>query len=65
MEEKGFDKTKFIKIRSSHRVNVDKIICYNNNHEVEVMAMSENGEAEIKKLSVTEDFRKNVSRFKV
>jgi DNA-binding LytR/AlgR family response regulator len=64
IEEKGFDKTKFIKIRGSHRVNVDKILRYNNNHEIEVEAMNEKGKLELKKLPVSEDFRKDVSRFK-
>lgn len=64
IEEKGFDKTQFIKIRSSHRVNADKIICYNNNHEIEVEAMTEKGKIEKKKLPVSEDFRKDISRFK-
>jgi len=64
IEEKGFDKTQFIKIRSSHRVNADKIIRYNNNHEIEVEAMNEKTKLEIMKLKVSEDFRKDVSRFK-
>ncbi len=64
IEEKGFDKSQFIKIRSSHRVNADKIIRYNSNHEIEVEAMNEKGKLEIMKLPVSEDFRKDVSRFK-
>lgn len=64
IEEKGFDKTQFIKIRSSHRVNADKIIRYNNNHEIEVEVFKAVGKLEPKKLPVSEDFRKDVSRFK-
>jgi len=64
IEEKGFDTTQFIKIRSSHRINADKIIRYNNNHEIEVEAINEKGQLEMKKLPVSDDFRKFVSRFK-
>lgn len=64
IEEKGFDKTQFIKIRSSHRVNADKIIRYTNKHEIEVEIVNEKGMLEIKKLPVSEDFRKDVNRFK-
>jgi len=63
IEDKGFDKTQFIKIRSSHRVNVDKILCYNINHEIEVEVYKE-GKLKVKKLPVSEDFRKDVSRLK-
>jgi DNA-binding LytR/AlgR family response regulator len=65
MEDKGFDKTQFIQIRSSHRVNADKIIRYNNStHEIEVEVFKSIGKTEIKKLPVSENFRKDVSRFK-
>lgn len=65
MEEKGFDRTQFIQIRSSHRVNIDKILKYNNyTHEIEVEVFNSNGKPEIKKLPVSENFRKDVSRFK-
>ncbi len=65
MEEKGFDKTQFIQIRSSHRVNADKILRYNNStHEIEVEVFKTIGKTEIKKLPVSENFRKDVSRFK-
>lgn len=64
IEEKGFDKTQFIKIRSSHRVNADKIIRYTNNHEIEVEVFKSVGKLELKKLPVSEDFRKDVSRCK-
>jgi len=64
IEEYGFSKTQFIKIRSSHRVNADKIIRYNNNHEIEVEVINEKGKLEIMNLKVSEDFRKDVSRFK-
>ena len=65
MEDKGFDKTQFIQIRSSHRVNADKIIRYNNStHEIEVEVFRSIGKTEIKKLPVSENFRKDVSRFK-
>lgn len=60
IEEKGFDAAKFIKIRGSHRVNVDKIKCYNKNHEVEVDVCDENGKIVLKQLLVSEDFRKMV-----
>jgi DNA-binding LytR/AlgR family response regulator len=65
IEDKGFDKTQFIQIRSSHRVNADKIIRYNNStHEIEVEVFKSIGKTEIKKLPVSENFRKDVSRFK-
>lgn len=64
IEEKGFDKTQFIKIRGSHRVNVDKIIRYNSNHEIEVEVCNSEGKIELIELPVSEDFRKYVSRFK-
>lgn len=65
IEEKGFDQTQFIKIRSSYRVNVDKILRYNNStHEIEVEVFKATGKTEIKKLSVSENYRKDVSRFK-
>lgn len=65
MEEKGFDKMQFIQIRSSHRVNADKILRYNNStHEIEVEVFKTIGKTEIKKLPVSENFRKDVSRFK-
>jgi len=65
MEDKGFDKTQFIQIRSSHRVNADKIIRYNNTtHEIEVEVFKSERKTEIKKLPVSENFRKDVSRFK-
>ncbi len=65
MEDKGFDKTQFIQIRSSHRVNADKILRYNNNtHEIEVEVFKAICKTEIKKLPVSENFRKDVSRFK-
>ncbi len=65
MEEKGFDKTQFIQIRSSHRVNADKILRYNNStHDIEVEVFKTIGKTEIKKLPVSENFRKDVSRFK-
>lgn len=63
MEDKGFDKTQFIKIRSSYRVNADKILRYNSNHEIEVEVFKTR-KLEVKKLPVSEDFRKDVSRFK-
>jgi len=65
MEDKGFDKTQFIQIRSSHRVNVDKILRYNNiTHEIEVEVFESNGKTVIKNLPVSENFRKDVGRFK-
>lgn len=65
MEDKGFDKTQFIQIRSSHRVNAEKIIRYNNGtHEIEVEVFKSAGKTEIKKLPVSENFRKDVTRFK-
>jgi DNA-binding LytR/AlgR family response regulator len=65
IEDKGFDQTQFIKIRSSHRVNADKILRYNNStHEIEVEVFKSIGKTEIKKLPVSENFRKDVSRFK-
>lgn len=65
IEDKGFDKTQFIQIRSSHRVNADKILCYNNStHEIEVEVFGTTGITEIKKLPVSENFRKDVRRFK-
>lgn len=65
MEDRGFDKTQFIQIRSSHRVNADKILRYNNStHEIEVEVFKATGKTAIKKLPVSENFRKDVSRFK-
>lgn len=64
IEDKGFDKKQFIKIRSSHRVNADKILKYNRNHKIEVEAMNESGKLEYMKLSVSVNYRKDVSRFK-
>ena len=64
IEEKGFDATQFIKIKSSYRVNADKIIRYNNNHKIEVKVVSEAGNLESKELPVSENFRKYVRRFK-
>jgi len=65
IEEKGFDKTQFIAIRSSHRVNVDKILRYNNSsHEIEVEIFKSIGKTELKNLPVSENYRKDVSRFK-
>lgn len=65
IEDKGFDKTQFIQIRSSHRVNADKILRYNNStHEIEVEIFTESGKTNIRKLSVSENFRKDVSRLK-
>lgn len=65
MDELGFDKTQFIQIRSSHRVNVDKILSYNNNsHEIEVEVFNSITKTEIKRLPVSENFRKDISRFK-
>jgi len=65
MEEKGFSKNQFITIHKSFRVNADKIILYNNStHEIEVEIFKSAGKTEIKKLPVSENFRKDISRFK-
>jgi len=65
MEDKGFEKTQFIQIRGSHRVNVDKILRYNNStHEIDVEVFKAIGKSEVKKLQVSESFRKYISRFK-
>lgn len=65
IEDKGFDPTQFIRIRSSHRVNTDKILRYNNStHEIEVEVFKTAGKTEIMKLTVSENYRKDVSRFK-
>lgn len=64
MEEKGFSKNIFIQIHKSFRVNVNKIIRYTSNHEVEVEVFKSLGKTEIKKLPVSENFRNVVKRFK-
>jgi len=60
INELGLDKTKFIKIRSSHRVNAELIICYNTDHQVKVEVFNTLGKLEIKKLAVSENYRKEV-----
>ena len=65
IEDKGFDKTQFIQIRSSHRVNADKIIRYlDRSHEIEVAVYKTTGQTEIMMLPVSENFRKVVRQFK-
>jgi len=65
MEEKGLSKTQFITIHKSFRVNADKILHYNKStHEIEVEVFKSTGKTEIKKLSVSENFRNEVIRFK-
>jgi len=65
MEEKGFSKNKFITIHKSFRVNVDKILCYNKStHEIEIEVFKATGKTESKMLSVSENFRNEVTRFK-
>lgn len=59
IDEKGLDKTKFIKISSSCRVNVDKIISYNNaTHKISVWTF-ENRLIPVE-LKVSENFQKVV-----
>lgn len=64
IHEIGLEPTKFIQIKSSHRVNVDKIVKYRNTHEIEVSVFSSNGKFETKLLPVSENYRKAVSSFK-
>jgi DNA-binding LytR/AlgR family response regulator len=64
MEEKGFSKNIFIQIHKSYRVNADKIIRYTDNHEVELAVFKSTGKTEFKKLSVSENFQKDVKRFR-
>lgn len=65
MEEKGFSKNEFITIHKSFRVNEQKIKCYNKNtHEIEVEVCNSAGKSEIKKLSVSENFRNEIFRLK-
>lgn len=65
IEEKGFDKSQFIKIKSSHRVNIDKILSYvKSSHEVEVEVFKSIGKKENKKLPVSENYQKDLRNFK-
>jgi CheY-like chemotaxis protein len=61
MHERGFPSEKFVKIRISHVINIDKMECYNNStHKVEIYAMTENKGVERVALPVSEDYRKYV-----
>lgn len=61
MQERGFPSEKFVKIRTSHVINIDKMECYNNStHKVELYAMNGNKGVERIALSVSEDYRKYV-----
>ena len=65
MEEKGFSKNKFITIHKSFRVNADKILCYNKStHEIEIKIFTATVKTESKMLSVSENYRNDVTRFK-
>lgn len=60
----GLGKPKFIQTHRSFRVNADRIIRYNDEHEVEVEVFKSVGKAEIKKIPVSENFRKDVKQFR-
>ncbi len=64
MEEKGFDKCKFIITHKSYRLNIDKCLKYNNDHIISVEVMNENGKLEIKKIPVSENYRKSILQMK-
>lgn len=63
MEEKGFDKKKFIIIHKSFRVHADRIAHYKKDtHEIEVEVFNSAGKREKKFLPVSENYR-NAVRF--
>jgi len=64
MEEKGFDKCKFIITHKSFRLNIDKYLNYNKDHTISVEVMNENGKLEIKKIPVSENYRKSILQMK-
>ena len=65
MEEKGFSKNQFITIHKSYRVNVDKILNYDTKtHEVRFQVQSPSGKTDIKTLPVSENYRKDLTKFK-
>jgi DNA-binding LytR/AlgR family response regulator len=65
IEDIGLDPKKFVFVRSSHRVNIDKILKYEiSSHEVLVEVCSIAGKTECKRLSVSENFRKQLRMHK-
>ena len=65
MVEKGLTNTQFITIHKSFRVNADKILTYNKlTHEIDVAVFKSEGKIEIKKLSVSENYRYEVMKLK-
>lgn len=65
MEENGFDKCKFIITHKSFRLNIDKYLNYNKDHTISVEVMNENGKLEIKKIPISENYRKSILQMKI
>lgn len=64
MAELGFDQKFFVKTHKSFRINIIHHKGYNQNHTINVEFMNENLKKGIKKIPVSENFRKDISRYK-
>lgn len=62
MEDAGLEQTKFLIPHQSYRFNEAKYIRYTDSHEVEVQVFSSKGKLEVKKIPVSENYRKNIRR---
>lgn len=58
MEKLGFDSKIFIQPHKSFRVNISKVKCYNNEHTLDVEIKNDLGKNEVKKIPVSENYRK-------
>lgn len=58
LEKLGLGKPIFIQSHRSYRVNASKINTYNDSHEVEVIVFKVPGKTEVKKIPVSENYRK-------
>lgn len=57
MEEKGLNHNDFVTPHKSYRININKLICYNNNHTLDLKVMNTEGKIETKQIPVSENYR--------
>ncbi len=66
MDKFGLSTTKLITTHRSFRVNADHIKCYNTaTHEVQVECLNDKGETSTKHIQVSENYRKEVRKFRM